>query len=79
MRRLKMIDKLNGIICSYTSDESLKISGDTVLLTDLGLNSYELVELVCEVEESFGVNIPDTVITGFKTVQDIIDYLASKA
>ena len=48
-----------------------------VLLTDLGLNSYELVELVCEVEDKFDVEIPDRAISRFITVQNVIDYIAA--
>ena len=73
-----MLETLQEIIRSYTDDEEIVISGDMVLLIDLGLNSYELVQLVCEVEERFGVEIPDRAISEFKTVQDVVDYIAAK-
>ena len=72
-----MIKKLQGIICQYTADESITISGDMALLTDLGLNSLELVEMVCAVEETFEVEIPDRAISNFKIVQDLVDYISS--
>ena len=74
-----MIEKLQEIICLYTEDENITITGDMVLLTDLGLNSIELVELVCAVEEKFGIEIPDRVISDFKTVADLLHYIEAKA
>jgi acyl carrier protein len=71
-----MLEKLQEIVRRYTDDEGIVITSDMVLLTDLGLNSYELVQLVCEVEEEFSVEIPDRAIGSFKTVQDVIDYIA---
>ena len=73
-----MIEKLQEIVRSFTDDEAVVITGDTVLLTDLGLNSYALVEMVCRVEEEFGIEIPDRKIRTFKKVQDVLDYIAAQ-
>ena len=72
-----MLEKLQEIVRKYADDEEIVISGEMVLLTDLGLNSFELVELVCEVEETFDIEIPDRAIGGFKTVQHVLDYITS--
>jgi acyl carrier protein len=71
----KMLEKLQEIIRRYSDDEQVVITGDMVLLSDLGLNSFELVELVCEVEEKFDVEIHDRDISRLKTVQDVMDYI----
>ena len=73
-----MIIKLQEIVRKFTNDDGIIITGDMVLLTDLGLNSYELVQLICEVEEHFGVEIPDRAINGLRTVQDVLDYILDK-
>ena len=70
-----MLEKLQEIVRRFSDDESIVINTDTVLLTDLGLNSYELVQMVCEVEDKFNIEIPDRAISGFKTVQNVIDYI----
>ena len=72
-----MLDKLQEIIRRYMDNEEMIITSDMVLLTDLGLNSYEMVQLACEVEGKFNIDIPDRAITGFKTVQDILDFIAT--
>jgi len=73
-----MLERLQGIVRQCTGNEKIIITGEMVLLTDLGLNSYELVELICELEEEFGVEIPDRVISKLKTVQNVLDYIAAQ-
>ena len=70
-----MLDKLQVIVRRYTDDESIILNPEMVLLTDLGLNSYELVQLICEIEDEFNVEIPDRIISNLKTVQHVIDYV----
>lgn len=72
-----MLENLQEIVRLFTDNAEIVITADTVLLTDLGLNSYELVELVCKVEDEFGVEIPDRAIRSLKTVQNVLDYIAS--
>ena len=71
-----MLEKLQEIVRHHKNDEGIVITGDTVLLADLGLGSYEFFELVSEVEDRFGIVIPDRIIVGFKTVHDVLDYIA---
>lgn len=72
----QMLDKLQKIFRVYTDNKEVNITGDMVLLTDLGLNSYELVELICEIEEQLNIVIPDRIIGEFKTVQNVVDYIS---
>lgn len=59
-------------------ETGISISRDTVLLADLGLNSFELIEMVCAVEEEFDIEIPDREIKSFKTVGDIMDFISKQ-
>jgi acyl carrier protein len=47
-------------------------------IDDLGADSLDLVELVMEMEENFGVEIPDEDLEKIVTIQDAIDYLKNK-
>ena len=73
-----MMDQLQEIIRRYSKDKDILIREDMALLTDLEFNSLELVEMVCDVEEEFDVEIPDRVIRDFKTVQDLLDYISAR-
>lgn len=69
-----MLDKLTAIIREYMDDDSLVITEETALVADLGLSSFDLVQLATVVEDTLDVEIPDRMIKGFKTVGDIVSY-----
>ncbi len=70
-----MIEKLTKIICEHTGNNDIAINKDTVLIADLGLNSLDLVNLACIVEDEFDIEIPDRAIKDFKTVGDVITFI----
>lgn len=69
-----MLEKLKEIIKEHTGSD-IDITEDTVLLTDLGMSSFDLVQFVCAVEDEFDVEIPDKEIKNFKTVGDVIGFI----
>lgn len=73
-----MLEKLQEMIRTATGDKELSITKDTVLLSDTGLSSYDLVQLVCEVEDEFDVEIPDKQIPKLKTVGDVMNYISEQ-
>ena len=70
-----MLETLTKIIREHTGDESMVINEDMDLKADLGLNSLELVNLVCVVEDEFDIEIPDRNIKDFRTVKDVIEFI----
>ena len=70
-----MIEKLTKIICEHTGNNDITITEDTVLIADLGLNSLDLVNLACIVEDEFDIEIPDRAIKDFKTVGDVVAFI----
>ena len=70
-----MLEKIIEIVYPLLEDKSTKIKENTVLLTDLGLNSFELVELVCVIEDEFDIEIPDKKIKTLITVKDVINFI----
>lgn len=73
-----MLEKLTAIIHEETGNNALVITRDSVLLSDLGMNSLDLVNMVCVVEDAFDVEIPDRVIGKMQTVGDVIDFLEAQ-
>lgn len=78
MEAKPMLEQLANLVYDQTGDHSVEITRDTVLLADLGMNSFDLVNLVCVVEDEFEVEIPDRVIGTFKTVGDVIDFIEKR-
>jgi acyl carrier protein len=55
-------------------DESL-VTLDTILVKDLGADSLDLVELLMEIEDHFGIKISDETAEKIITIKDIVDYI----
>ncbi|MBP8980587.1 MAG: acyl carrier protein [Syntrophobacterales bacterium] len=45
---------------------------------DLGADSLDIVELIMEMEENFGIQIADEELEKIRTIQDVIDFLKTK-
>ena len=68
-----MFERVKQVIIEQLGD--VKITPDTDLLTDLDINSLDLVELVCAFEVAFDLEVPEKSIRKFVRVKDIIRYL----
>lgn len=71
----KMIAELKAIIEEYTDEALPEITMETALTADFGLNSFELFEIICKIEEKYNVTIPDRVLMSFATVGDVVNFL----
>lgn len=74
-RACRMFDRVKSVIEGYVKRDDLVITRETDVLSDLGINSLELVELVCAFEMEFDMDIPEKDIRKFMTVDDIVSYL----
>jgi acyl carrier protein len=44
-------------------------------INDLGADSLDLMELIMEMEEQYGVSISDEELQNIRTIQNVIDFL----
>lgn len=70
-----MVDKLIEIVSRYTDVNPVGITGDSLILRDLGLNSYALTEIAGDVEDEFGIEFSDSALMQVKTVSDVMKYI----
>ncbi len=68
-----MLEQVKKILSKYT--DAPIIEPQSTLEADLGLSSFDVVEIVTEFEEEFGIEISDRDIGKFVCVKDIVDYL----
>jgi acyl carrier protein len=47
-------------------------------IDDLGADSLDLVELIMEMEEAFGIEIADEELEKIRTIKDILEFLKNK-
>ncbi len=70
-----MFEKVKAIIEEHVDCRHVKLKPETELLTDLSINSLDLVELVCAFEVAFDIVVPEKDIRKLSRVSDIINYL----
>ena len=66
-----MFERIVEIISDYQGIEKDTITAETYLISDLGLNSYDVVALATRFEDEFNIDIPDRAIKKLQTVDDI--------
>lgn len=72
-----MLEKINEMISDFVEVEE-PITEETNLRTDLGMSSLDLINLAVEIEDSYGIELPDEDISGINTVSDLIRYISVK-
>jgi acyl carrier protein len=65
-------------IINDTLAPTIEVTGNTAIKTDLELDSFEIMKLICILEDNFKININEMDIASFTTVNDICNYVANK-
>jgi acyl carrier protein len=58
--------------------EERQIKPDATLLGDLDLDSLDTMELTLQMEERFGIEIPDEELEDLETVQDAVELIEQR-
>ena len=70
-----MLENVIDILTEFTALEKDKMSRQSNLVIDLGLNSLDVISVVVAFEDKFHIEIPDQKIKDFVTIGDIVEYL----
>lgn len=73
-----MLKKMQELIGEQLGMHALEITPDKSLKDDLNADSLDLFELVTNLEDTYSIEIPSEDLEKLATVQDVMDYLASK-
>ena len=68
-------DKVIDIVCKHLGVPKEKVSSETSFVNDLGADSLDTVELVMDMEEAFGLSIPDEDAEKIQTVGNAVKYI----
>ncbi len=71
-----MYEKIKALLVEELQINEDDITPSAELVSDLGINSLELADLVLLCEEKFNIEISDSEISKFITVGDVAEYLA---
>ena len=74
---MSTFDKVTDIVLDKLGTEENKITEAASFMDDLGADSLDTVELIMEMEEEFGIEIPDEEAEKLATVGDAVKYIDS--
>lgn len=63
------------IITEFIDAPLEEINTSEGLKTGCGINSFMLFSMISNIEEHFGISIPNSALMQFKTIDDIINYI----
>ena len=72
---MSTFDKVKEVIIDKLGVEEDKIVSEASFVDDLGADSLDTVELIMQLEEEFGLEIPDESAEKMTTVQSAVDYI----
>ena len=72
-----MLEKMRTIICNYVDIAPENITEDSSLTDDLGLSSYDIMCVLGELEEEFGVTVDEAEIVDIHTIGEAMNYIES--
>ena len=72
---MSTFDKVKEVIIDKLGIEDSKIESGSSFVDDLGADSLDTVELIQQLEEEFGIEIPDEDAEKITTVQAAVDYI----
>lgn len=73
-----MNNKIKEIIAELIEIDVSTIGDSSLIIDDLGADSIAVMEIVMELEEEYGVEVPTEDVLNLKTVADIVAYIEAK-
>ena len=77
MERAEIISQILAILEDVTEVSPEDVNENSVLMDDLDLSSMEILTIVADLEETFGLRIPEKELRNFVTISDLADYLTA--
>jgi acyl carrier protein len=78
MTRDEIYEALKKTLSEELEIDASKISPEADFKRDLDADSLHLVELAMELEDNYGITIPDEVALELTTVGSVVDYVSEK-
>ena len=73
----RVINAVDAMMKTFNMNVSFKLSGETNIYTDLGIDSVELMDLLGFIEREFAITIDAEKVVGSKTINDITEFVSN--
>ncbi|HAU84585.1 MAG TPA: acyl carrier protein [Lachnospiraceae bacterium] len=70
-----MENKVLGVIKNNLEDENMLVITESRFSEDLGLNSYQFISLISDLEDELGIEMEENEILKIRTVGQLIEYV----
>ena len=70
-----VFEKVKAILCEQFELDEDRVTMDSNLISDLGADSLDVIDLSMSIEDAFDIEVPDDEIEKFKTVGDIVRFV----
>ena len=70
-----VFEKIAELIAEQLDVDSSEITMDTDLMLDLNADSLDAVEVLTQIEEEYGIEIPDEETENFHVVRNIVKFV----
>ena len=71
-------DKIIEMLCEQFGLEASELNESTTFIDDIGIDSVDVVELIVEVEDEFGLDeIPEEELKKLRTIGDLAAYVSA--
>lgn len=74
-----MTEEIKKLLAEQLRVDMARLSDDTDLVDDLGVDSLDIADILMSIEEKFGVVVPDEDVAGLRTVKNIADYVQCRS
>ncbi|MGH3929748.1 MAG: acyl carrier protein [Pseudonocardiaceae bacterium] len=75
----EILSGLADIVHEVAGVDTGEITLEKSFVDDLDIDSLSMVEIAVQLEDLFGVKVPDEELANLKTVGDAVDYVAKTA
>ena len=72
-----IFEKVKEILDEYIEVNVEDITLQTRLIEDLGINSYEFMSIIGEIEEEFDFEVDEKSVLKLITIEDLLDYISN--
>ncbi len=73
-----MLEKIKQLISKAHKIDISRLNRDTSFQNDLKLDSMSIVQSILEIEDRFGVEIPEKRLFKMRNLGDLVDFLEEK-
>ena len=75
---MAVAEKVKEIIVNQLGVDASEVTDDASFIEDLGADSIDLSDIIMQLEDEFGIEIPESDTEKIKTVGDAINYIKEK-